>query len=229
MKLIDLSLQLENGLVTFPGNPKAIVLEHESHQSNSSKYRLPCQGVASFQLILNDHTGTHIDAPFHMCPNKDSLELLQLKKLVGEAVLLDFSYLNENKEITESELEKYVTERKIIINKGDIVLIKKWSGKWGENNFFKCQALNESAAFWLIDKKISAIGIDLSTVEVEESPGRRAVHIQLLSRDIYIIENLVDLDLLKSHSRFVFVALPLKIKGITGSPTRAIAIIEDKK
>jgi kynurenine formamidase len=56
----------------------------------------------------------------------------------------------------------------------------------------------------------------------------RPVHLALLGRGILIIEELANLDRLPAP-RFQFVGLPLKIKGATGSPIRAVAIIEDSK
>jgi kynurenine formamidase len=224
MKVVDLSLLIEEGSVTFPGLQKAVILEHVTHKFSAPRYKLPCKGFASYQLILNDHTGTHIDAPFHMCPDKGKLETVKLEKLVGEAVLMDFSHLPVEIEITSDELEKLVGERGIEVKKGDIVVIRKWPGKWGEEGYFKCKALDESGAQWLVDKKINALAIDLPTVDVEDPPLERRAHIKLLSNDIYILENLVNLDRI-NRERFTFAALPLNIKGISGSPTRAIAIL----
>ena len=54
-----------------------------------------------------------------------------------------------------------------------------------------------------------------------ESPG----HLLLLhpSREVLIVENLVNLDAIRAR-RFEFYALPLHIKGATGSPVRAVAV-----
>jgi len=225
MKIIDLTLQIEDGSITFPGVQRLIVLEHVTHKFSAPRYKLPCKGYASFQLILNDHTGTHVDAPFHMCPDKGKLETVKLERLVGEAVLLDFSYLPVEAEITSEGLERLISEQDVEIKQGDIVVIRKWAGQWGEEGYFKCKALNESGAQWLVDKKINALAIDLPTVDVEElSNMERRAHIKLLSNEIYIVENLVNVDRIRQQ-RFTFVALPLNIKGISGSPVRTIAIL----
>jgi kynurenine formamidase len=39
-------------------------------------------------------------------------------------------------------------------------------------------------------------------------------------------ENMINLDKLLNRGRFRFIALPLKIKGGTGSPVRAVAVFE---
>jgi kynurenine formamidase len=53
------------------------------------------------------------------------------------------------------------------------------------------------------------------------------VHLTLLGRDIPIMEHIMHLETVPVH-RFQFVGVPLRIKGATGSPIRAMAILEDK-
>jgi kynurenine formamidase len=55
-------------------------------------------------------------------------------------------------------------------------------------------------------------------------------HLILLARrGIYIIENLVLVDLAASgHRRFDFICTPLKFVGATGSPVRPVAVIGDR-
>jgi kynurenine formamidase len=42
-------------------------------------------------------------------------------------------------------------------------------------------------------------------------------------------ENLINLHLLIGRGRFRFIGLPLKIRGGTGSPVRAIAVFENNR
>ncbi len=225
MEIIDLTLKIEEGLVSFPGMQRPIILNAVTHSFSSPRYDPPCKGFASFQLIMNDHTGTHIDAPFHMCPDGDKLDDIELQRLYGEAVLLDFSYLADDEEVTARELELLTEDKGLTVKKNDIVIIKKWSGQWGEEGFFECKALDESAAQWLVNKNIKSIGINLPTVDVETQPLQRKAHIKFLSNDIYIVENLINLSKI-NQQRFTFAAMPLNINGISGSPTRAIAIMK---
>jgi kynurenine formamidase len=225
MNIIDLTLQVEDGMSTFPGMQKVVLLPSVTHAFSAARYAAPCKGYASFQLILNDHTGTHIDSPFHMCEEKETIEKLPLSSFIGDAILLDFSEMSPDREITRKDIEEKLSNTALTIKEKDIVIIKKWRGRWGEEGFFKCKALDESAAAFLVERKIKLLGIDLPSVDVEDPPMRRRAHIKLLSNDIYIVENLINLEKIPK-SRFRFMAMPLNIKGITGSPTRAIAIIE---
>ncbi|MDN5300915.1 MAG: hypothetical protein PWQ60_429 [Thermoanaerobacteraceae bacterium] len=225
MNIIDLTLQIEDGMSTFPGMQKAVLLPSVTHAFSAPRYKAPCKGYASFQLILNDHTGTHIDSPFHMCEEKETIEKLPLSSFIGEAILLDFGEMPPDREITEEDIKEKLLKSTLTIEENDIVIIKKWKGNWGEEGFFRCKALDESAAGFLVKSKVKLLGIDLPSVDVEDTPMRRRAHIKLLSNDVYIVENLINLEKI-TKNRFRFIAMPLKIKGISGSPTRAIAIIE---
>jgi kynurenine formamidase len=55
----------------------------------------------------------------------------------------------------------------------------------------------------------------------------RPVHLTLLGQGILIMEHIANLETLPGP-RFRFVGLPLRVKGATGSPIRAVAIFEDK-
>ena len=51
------------------------------------------------------------------------------------------------------------------------------------------------------------------------------VHRDILGSSTLIVEGLVNMEKLEDKE-FLFIALPLKIKGSDGSPVRAIAIID---
>ncbi len=225
MEVINLTLQIEDGMSTFPSMQRAVILSSMTHAFSVSRYASPCKGYASFQLILNDHTGTHIDAPFHMCEEKETIEKLPLSTFIGEAVLLDFREMPADRNITGKDIKEKIASNNLAIKENDIVIIKRWKGKWGEEGFFECKALDESAAALLVEMKVKLVGIDLPSVDVEDPPMRRKAHIKLLSNDVYIVENLINLEKIPKI-RFKFIAMPLNIKGISGSPTRAVAIIE---
>jgi kynurenine formamidase len=80
------------------------------------------------------------------------------------------------------------------------------------------------AARWLSERRIFATGSD--TITYEKVPSRMPVHVHLLVESgIHIIE-VLDLEELARDGvwEFSFIALPLKIRGATGSPIRPVAI-----
>jgi len=90
-----------------------------------------------------------------------------------------------------------------------------------------------SAALWLAERGVAATGSDTETYEVQPAPdpgtpaNPQPVHTALLiERGIYLLESL-DLEELARDRvyEFLFVALPLKIRGATGSMVDPIAVV----
>ena len=77
---------------------------------------------------------------------------------------------------------------------------------------------------WLIaERKIKAIGIDTASIDYGQSALFES-HRLLYERDIPAFENLTSLERLPERGAYI-VALPMKIRGGSGAPLRAIAIV----
>src|SRR5437763_952893 len=67
---------------------------------------------------LNDHFGTHLDAPVHIVPNTPSVDQVDINHLIGEAVVLDCSFAN-GRGLTADDFERARPR----VKAGDIVLV----------------------------------------------------------------------------------------------------------
>jgi len=227
MKIIDLTLELRHGLKTYVAHPPVEINEGATFASTGARYIPPCCGYETNHLSFSDHSGTHIDAPNHFVAGKDSVEQLPLDKLVGQALMLDCSDKPLHSEpVTAAILEAAELRQGIAVQPGDIVLIRTYPGEWGDELFFEAQSLSGCAARWLAEKRIAVLGLDLPNAD-DTRDMARPVHMELLSRDIYIIENVCYLDQLPRDKRFAFAAAPLRLKGATASPVRAYAVVEE--
>lgn len=102
-----------------------------------------------------------------------------------------------------------------------------WSRKWrvrpdSEGYLQDWPGVNRNFAEVLRDRRVRAVGTD------SMSPDRCGsqdypVHYVLLPERTMILENLANLDRLRPFS--LFLALPLKILGGSGSPLRAIGFV----
>ena len=89
--------------------------------------------------------------------------------------------------------------------------------------FLKNPGLTVSAARYLVSKKINLVGIDSPSVDLGRD-SQFSVHHVLAKNGILIVENLANLD--KIHSeKFHLIVAPLKLKNATGSPVRAMALV----
>jgi kynurenine formamidase len=203
MKIIDLTLDINENTPVFPGDPK-IEIERQTVQTH---------GFGKTIIKTNNHVSTHIDAPCHMIKNANTLSDYPIEKFVGEGIVIDAV---GQKEINVDLLQ---------VKENDIVFfhtnhIKKLYEKdYFENN----PIITKELAQQLVNKKISIIGLDSFTPDNDPYD----VHKIFLGNDVLIIENLINLDKLVGK-RFQCIVAPLKIKDSDGAPCRVIAILDEK-
>jgi kynurenine formamidase len=144
--------------------------------------------------------------------------------------------LKSSHAITSDELESTLEHGGAEIAPGDALMVATgWAQMWMKDNrgySATCPGIDMSAAEWAVRKKVSVIGADTWNVEVSPPLKRKAgavfntVHQHLIARNgIRLIENM-NLETLRRDkvSEFLFVCLPLLIKGGSGSPVTPIAI-----
>ena len=167
-----------------------------------------------YNLKLDSHTGTHIDAPRHFIKNKKTIDKINLDFLIGKCKVIDFTKINCK--ITDKNLKDKN------IKKGDIILLKTKNSflKETEKFCYDFVYLDKNGAEFLCKKKIKCVGIDY--LGIENKQPNHETHKILLKNNILIIEGL-RLQKIKQGTYYMF-GLPLKIKNSDASPARVILI-----
>lgn len=226
MKLVDLSVEVYDGFQSHATHARTTVMDYVTHGFSAPRYQAPCRGFATKLLVLSDHVGTHVDAPYHFVPEGVTIEGVPPESLLGPAVVLDATpFMAAGRPASAETLERATRAQRVEVAPGDIAIVRVWKGRWGDPGFDRAKGVDELGAQWLLDRGVKAVGIDLAYFEGDLADMRRPVHMLVLGRGIPIVENLVNLDLIECP-RFTFVGLPLLIRGATGSPIRAVAICE---
>ncbi len=164
------------------------------------------------------HIGTHIESPFHHIKEGQDCSEIPLEKVVGEALVLNFSYKKPNESIELEEVE----EKEKLIKKRDIVLLKEgWSKYYNTSMYKRRPHLTLEAARYLVDRGIKCIGVDASGIENNEDI-EQPVHRLFFEHEIPIIEDLQNLESIENERVFL-IALSWRVKGLDSSPTRVIA------
>jgi kynurenine formamidase len=248
-KVYDLAQPYFPGMPHHPSHPPflySLVKQHGEYvgaTGNSS---------AADAIAMGTHVGTHIDALCHFsCAGvlhagvdaagaqsytggmrKYSID--GVPPILKRAVMLDMAGdtpLAADFAITPEHLADAVRKQLVTIRPGDVVLLRTgWAVYFEDPKKFICEVTGPGPAIagakWLSAHGIFAVGSD--TVAFEKVPdATMPVHVHLLvERGIHIIEclNLEQLAAEKVYE-FLFVALPLKIRGATGSPVRPIAVV----
>jgi kynurenine formamidase len=196
---------------------------------------------AANAFATSEHGGTHLDSPIHFSASGMRVDELPLERLSGPAVVVDVtaaSAANADYLIARADLESWERSHGRIPDEVILLLRTGFSQRWPDAARYLGTAergaaavaqlhfpgLDPDAARWLIaERRVDAIGIDTASIDYGQST-QFETHRLLASRNIPVFENLTNLDRLPAIGAMVM-ALPMKIKGGTGAPLRAIAVV----
>lgn len=204
MKLIDLSYKISDNMPVYPGDPKTDLLQIK--YLNTDKYN-------NFRLDICMHSGTHIDSPMHLTDSIKYISELPLEAFIAEGCILDVR--NQETIKMKAEYDSIIKEKSIVL------LYTGFDAHYGTKEYYEnSPCVDEELCKFLIEKNVKMVGMDTP------SPDRYPfeIHKMLLKNNIFILENLTNLDQLLSADRFEVIAFPLKIKA-DSSMTRAVARI----
>jgi kynurenine formamidase len=215
MRIVDLSHQVFHHMPVFPGHPCAEITAIKT---------IPEHGRSLEHLSFTSHAGTHMDAPSHFIPDGKTVDGIPLTSLMGRASIVDLTRKKKGSLITLDDL----TLRTEMFREDSMVLLKTgWDRHFGSPDFFDGYPfLTPDAARWIASRGISLLGMDTPSPG-PAGPDGDTVHKELLGGGVILIESLCNLDMLYGKT-FTLIALPLNLKGCSGAPCRAIAILEDE-
>jgi kynurenine formamidase len=196
---------------------------------------------ASNNFFTSEHGGTHMDAPVHFAEGSHTADQVPLESLVGPALVIDVTEASRQSAdylVTVADLEAW-EQKHGPIEPNAIVLIRTgFSQYWPDAARYLGTAergagavpklhfpgLHPDAAAWIVaNRPIKAIGIDTASIDFGQSTLYES-HRTLYAKNIPAFENLTSLEQLPARGAFI-VALPMKIRGGSGAPLRAMAIL----
>lgn len=178
------------------------------------------------------HAFTHADAPLHVDADAADIAAMPLATWIGAAAVIDVSDVAEDTAITGAMLQ----ERGAHVRSGDIVLIRTdWDERvavttpefWSRSPY-----MTRDAAEWLAEQGARCVGYDFPQDHpirgiVDGGPPAGAdafvTHDVLLRHGVGMVEYLAGLRQIREDRTF-FVALPLRLEDVDGSPVRAVAM-----
>lgn len=200
----DISMQIRNDMTVY---------------KNRDENRPVIETVRSFEdsdafeskLSMNLHTGTHIDMPLHMLEGGDTVDKLDIARLITPCKV--FNLADVKGKITKEDL----ADRKI--DEGDFILFKTTNSFMEEFNP-EFVYVSDDAAEYLARIGISGVGID--SLGIERAQSGHPTHKELLKNGIIILEGLRLKDV--PEGEYTLIALPLNIRGAEASPVRAVLL-----
>lgn len=234
--VVDLSHAYDEQTVYWPTAEQTFVLKKDAEGMTDKGYF-----YAANSFSTAEHGGTHLDAPVHFAAGKNTADRIPLEQLMGAAALVDVSAQCERDadyQISQRDIEDWERANGEL-PRGVILLLRTGFGKrWPDRKSYMgtdergaaavpklhFPGLHPDAARWLVaNRQVKAVGLDTPSIDHGQSTDFQT-HRVLFERDIPAFENLANLDKLPLKN-FHVIALPMKIKGGTGGPLRAVAII----
>ena len=177
------------------------------------------EGDVMSVVYMWSHVGTHVEAPLHFLADGADTANLELERLMGPAIVLDFRHKGVSEAITLEEMQAA----------GDIQVGDRVLTMTGRHTQYRTPQshdrpyITEEAMRWLVeDRKIACLGTDSSGFEVR-GVSHYPNHRLLNQAGIPALECLTNLVELRTQ-RIFLIALPIPVKGLDASPVRAVAI-----
>ena len=225
-RIVELSHRMVPGKEEFPLEIETLFADEAMAKTDRASTHVIERREDIWYIIqevkMGSHVGTHVEFPYHHLKEGKCAADYPLDRLIGEAVLFDFSHKKKDEEITLQE----ILDSGVDVRKGDIAIIrtdmhKLWKTPQGHDR----PVLSIEATKYLCeDIGIHSIATDATGLEVR---GRndQPVHVILFENNVAMVESMTNLDQLKS-TRFELLILPLPVEGMDSCPVRILALEE---
>jgi kynurenine formamidase len=226
--VVDLSQPLDEAVPMWPGvdGPRF-----------TTTLSFTIDGAYSRRLALNEHTGTHVDAPAHMTADGGKMETIAAAELIRPAVVIDFAERcasDPDALLEVDDVERFERAHGEIPERAAVLVRTGWDAHRddparygmveGAQHF---PGLGLEAAHRIVARRPVCIGIDTLGIDSGAAVGY-PVHTQAtLPAGVWHIEGLVNLRALPATGALLFVgALPLRHGS--GTPARVLALLPDR-
>jgi kynurenine formamidase len=186
----------------------------------------PLSGATTY-LGMIDHVGTHVDSFYHVRSDGETIDEIPIDMFMGKAVCLDLTHIPDLGDIDVADLEAAEKRAGVTID-GHIVLLN--TGLHArhfptDKAMWSNPGITAAATHWLADHGSRMHGVEGPSTD-KPSDSTFPNHRTCRDRQISHYEWLCNLEPLVGRGVFQFQGLPLKIGRGSGSPVRAVAILD---
>jgi arylformamidase len=205
-RIHDITRPLDEGTRVWPGDTP-LTLEWTMLRSAGASVNVSA-------VRFSAHTGTHADAPYHVCDDGARIGALPIETFIGPAVVVDAV----GRPALDASLVGAALER---IPRPERLLFR--TGAWSAGVDFPTRfaAFDPRAVSLLAAAGVRLVGTDAPSVDPYDATELRA-HRALVGAGIGILENLL-LDRVPI-GEYELIALPLALRDADGSPVRAVLL-----
>ena len=167
VKLIDLSMEVFQGMMTYPNVAKPVIVEMETYQQMAKSVGTDVYGVDEItnhcMIVTGDHIGTHIDSWGHVKPDAPRAEGIPIDYCYGDGVVLNLTHKAPGDEITPDDIA--AAEGALggyRIKALDIVLLRTDAAKkrFDKSYLTDHPGMTKEAVHYVLDRGVKVMGID---------------------------------------------------------------------
>lgn len=219
-RTIDLSEEIYPGMKHNPRNTPFVLWPVLTHENTKDVFE---DGLtyATNGFMIGEQTTTHLDALSCCDPDDESVEQMSLDLFWGPGTCIDISHMPPQARCNAAQIEEAVERCGADVRPGDVLLIRTGA----EAHSDQYPGIDGSATNWIIDQGIKIFGIDAESPDTWLDKHWDS-HVVCRDRHMAHYEHLTNLGQLVGK-RFTFYGFPLRIRGGTGSPVRAVAVLDD--
>ena len=195
-----------------------------------------------YDITTGEHTGTHFDAPVHWVTGRDGQDVSQvpLPRLIAPAAVLDFSAqaaADADFLLEVDHIKEWESQHGALPEGGWLLYRTGWDARSHDQDTFlnanetgpHTPGVSVECARWIAQES-PVIGFGVETVGTDAGAAHSfdppfPCHSSMLGADKYGLTQLQNLALLPPQGAMLIVS-PLPITGGSGSPCRALALVE---
>jgi kynurenine formamidase len=212
---VDLTQLVHREMIVWTNYPKPDMTVMKTYEKD---------GCFSDKICVAIHVGTHVDVPIHFIEGAASVEEMPVETFIGDAWVLDVPVLNPDHALDMDDFAPAAKRLGSPDLKGTTLLFSTgWDRHLGNEEMYlrSCPGFSKELADHLVSLDIKAVGLDTPSLDCYKTPDYQG-HKTLLGAGLVGYENLQGVSKI-SGRKVRFYALPLKLKGGSGSPIRAVA------
>ena len=222
----DLTHTYDPDFPTYGGDPGI---------STEQVFNFADNGYNLLQLSLNEHTGTHIDAPLHFSADGAAVDEIPVSALVAPLCVIDIAAKSESDadaQVTPEDITAWVAANGDIPENACVAMHSGWGSKVGSPEFRNADdagamhfpGFHVDAARMLMEET-GALSLAVDTLSLDHGPSADfATHYAWLPSGRFGIENLANLDKVPAVGATIVIGAP-KHRGGTGGPARIFALV----
>ena len=200
------------------------------------KFSIAKDGFFASQLTLDEHTGTHMDAPMHFIPGGVSADRLPVDRFVAPLCVISIAARaarDADTTLTVDDILAWEKAHGRIPAGAFVAMHTGWDARVpNPASFINRDAAGknhapgfggEAANYLVKDRDIVGVGTDTLSLDMTAAGGSTA-HVAFLGAGKYGIELLANLTAVPPSGATVIIGGP-KHEGASGGPTRVYAVV----